>query len=89
MGTAQASVASERLTLGDVLVLVGDEVRSAEEQHPRGAAGPHEGWAILREEVDELWDLVKADQGRSPEAQTEAVQIAAMAIRYILEVPNG
>ncbi len=41
----------------------------------------HEGWAILREEVDEMWDDVKAN--RWPEAMAEAKQVAAMAIRFI------
>jgi hypothetical protein len=45
---------------------------------------PHEGWAVLREEVDELWDEVK---GKHPDRQarmrTEAVQVAAMALRFI------
>ncbi|MCM6776259.1 hypothetical protein NDR87_18805 [Nocardia sp. CDC159] len=41
----------------------------------------HEGWAILREEVDEMWDDIKAN--RWPEAAQEARQVAAMAIRFI------
>lgn len=49
-------------------------------------AGPHEGWAVIREEVDELWEDVKANRGRGPEARKEAIQIAAMAMRYVLDV---
>lgn len=41
----------------------------------------HEGWAILREEVDEMWDEIKAN--RLPEAIKEAEQVAAMALRFI------
>ena len=51
-------------------------------------AGPHEGWAVIREEVDELWDDVKANRGRGPEARKEALQIAAMALRYIVDVSD-
>ena len=46
---------------------------------------PHKGFAVLLEEVDELWAEVK----RSPTTQnmkqmrTEAVQVAAMALRFI------
>ena len=46
----------------------------------------HEGWAILREEVDELWDEVKS-KDRSLEAmREEATQVAAMAIRFIYDL---
>jgi hypothetical protein len=45
----------------------------------------HEGYAILKEEVDELWDDVKANAPVS-QMRTEAVQVAAMAIRFIMDV---
>lgn len=47
---------------------------------------PHEGHSVLREEVEELWEHVKADTGRAPEARKEALQVAAMAVRYIVDL---
>ncbi len=47
---------------------------------------PHEGWAVIQEELEELWELVRADAGRSPAARLEAVQVAAMAIRYVTDL---
>lgn len=47
----------------------------------------HEGYAILREEVDELWDEVKAN--RPDRAIAEAYQVAAMAIRFIHDMQDG
>lgn len=47
---------------------------------------PHEGWAVLREEVDELWEHVRSDTGRTVEARDEAIQIAAVAVRYAAEL---
>lgn len=47
---------------------------------------PHEGHGVILEELDELWDHVKADTGRSPEARREAIQIAAMGLRYALDL---
>lgn len=44
----------------------------------------HEGYAVLAEEVDELWDEVKAD--RLDLAIEEAVQVGAMAIRFVAEM---
>jgi hypothetical protein len=49
-------------------------------------ASPHEGYAVILEELDELWQHVKANTGRSAAARDEAIQIAAMAMRYVLDV---
>lgn len=48
----------------------------------------HEGYAVLAEEVDELWEHVKVRQGERdiPEMAYEAVQVAAMALRFIIDV---
>lgn len=44
----------------------------------------HEGYAVILEELDELWDEVK---GNRPDlARKEAVQVAAMAVRFLLDV---
>lgn len=46
----------------------------------------HEGWAVIREEVDELWEAVKANDGYGDDARNEALQVAAMAMRYVVDV---
>jgi len=48
----------------------------------------HEGYAVLLEEVDELWEHVKVKQGKRDVAamQKEAVQVAAMALRFALDI---
>ena len=38
----------------------------------------HEGFAVLKEEVDELWDAIKSNDLSA--AQKEAIQVAAMAL---------
>ena len=47
----------------------------------------HEGFAVLKEEVDELWDHVKVNQKRRnlEEMRKEAKQVAAMALRFMRE----
>lgn len=52
-------------------------------------ASPHEGWAVIREELDELWEHVKKDTGRGLYAREEAIQIAAMALRYAVDLCYG
>jgi hypothetical protein len=51
----------------------------------------HEGFAVLKEEVDELWEEVRGktdcDQTeRKHRMRKEAIQVAAMAIRLIKDV---
>lgn len=50
----------------------------------------HEGWAVLYEEVCELWDEVRNNKGDETEYKTrmfkEAQQVAAMAIAFMAEV---
>jgi hypothetical protein len=48
----------------------------------------HEAYAVLLEEVDELWDEVKKKKvSRVPgDMQAECIQIAASAIRFIMDV---
>jgi hypothetical protein len=45
----------------------------------------HEGYAIIKEELDELWDGVKANENYS-HLKEEAIQIAAMAIRFCVDL---
>ena len=49
---------------------------------------PHHGWALLHEEMDELWDEIrKKNEFRDKEAmREEAMQIAALAIRFMTDL---
>lgn len=48
----------------------------------------HEGYAVLYEEVDELWEEVKKNPAKRDyvKMRAEAIQVAAMAIRFCLDV---
>jgi len=51
--------------------------------------GPHEGYAVILEELDELWDEVRHREPNGRVMHKEAVQVAAMAAAFVLEVaPN-
>lgn len=49
----------------------------------------HEAYAIMKEEFDEFWEIVKLKQSRNPtrvrRAKQEALQIAAMALGVLYE----
>jgi hypothetical protein len=60
-----------------------DAAKAAERKHGKGYASWHEAWAVLREEVDELWDEVKLREQSISRIRLEAVDIAACALRII------
>ena len=76
-----------KTTIRQAACEVAEELHLATENYGPFAS-PHEGYAIIKEEVDELWDEVK----RRPEVRdnarmrAEARQIAAMAIRFMLDL---
>jgi hypothetical protein len=73
--------------------MVRKELVRATKLHPRPFNSAHEGWAVIWEELDEMWDEVRANN--KVLAREEAIQVAAMAVRFILdtspviEMPTG
>ena len=47
----------------------------------------HEGFAVIKEELDELWDEVKGGQDKSL-MYKEAIQVMSTAMRFILDLVN-
>lgn len=46
----------------------------------------HEGYSIILEEKDELWEEIKVKHQSKNKMRKEAIQLAAMAIRFIVDV---
>ena len=55
----------------------------------------HEGYAILHEELDELWDAVKMKNNQSIDykgrlrteaMEEEVIQVGAMALRFLVDI---
>jgi hypothetical protein len=68
----------------EILADVAKECRFAAKRHPPMRSG-HEGYAIIKEELDELWEAVKKD-APPEELYKEAHQVAATAIRFMADV---
>ncbi len=47
---------------------------------------PHEGYAVILEELDELWDEIKQKSQPRERMREEAIQIGAMAIRFVQDI---
>lgn len=63
------------------------ELQKAQADWPKFRSA-HEGYAILKEEFDELWEHVKTNQKRRDivAMRKEAIQVAAMALRFAIDV---
>lgn len=78
-----------RFPTSDVAWQIGAELDRAGKWPPFHSA--HEGYAILLEEVEELWAHVKTNQNKRDldAMRQEAVQVAAMAVKFIEMVEDG
>jgi len=70
------------VSLQETLRLVKAEVRRSITLHGCPLWGRHEAFAIIKEELDEVWEEVKKD-GDSADLAVELMQTAAMCIRYL------
>jgi hypothetical protein len=64
-----------------IIDLIKDEVFKSREKHGK-IKSPHEGFALIKEELDELWNNVKSNISDL----IEPLQIAALAISYIFDI---
>ena len=75
----------QALYVGAIFDIVKDEFMTATAKHS-SFASTHEGHAVLREEFEEMWDEIKVNNPKA--ARKEAVQVAAMAVRFIFDVED-
>lgn len=46
----------------------------------------HEGYAVILEELDELWDAIKDKEKNVEDLEREAIQVGAMALRFLIDL---
>lgn len=68
-----------------ILSEIANELSGAREKHPAFNSA-HEGYAVILEELDELWDEAKRRDASKDAMRKEAIQVAAMALRFIEDV---
>ncbi|HVA19538.1 MAG TPA: hypothetical protein VMU55_05140 [Solirubrobacteraceae bacterium] len=64
-----------------IFAAIETELAKAYRKHGAEQWGRHEFYAILKEEVDELWDAIKADLS-DERVFEELIDVAAMCFRY-------
>lgn len=62
-----------------------NEIQTSRENHG-SFSGSHEGYAVILEEVEELWQEVKKKERDFVKMEKECIQIAAMAIKFIEDI---
>lgn len=69
----------------DALLAVRRRLAEAQSKH-RPFASLHEAYAVLLEEVDELWDEVRRRDVDHDRVRDEALDVAAVACRLLIEL---
>jgi len=64
-----------------IIGLIDEELTRSNKKHRDHFASTHEAYAVIKEEVEEFWEDVKSDNMAG--CISEAVQIAAMAIKFL------
>jgi len=71
-----------------ILLDIKKEYEKAKEDFP-DFHSTHEGHGVIREEFDELWDEIKLSKEvrkGNKEMRKEAIQLAAMSLRFIIDL---
>jgi hypothetical protein len=74
-----------RFHRGEIAAEIALEATRAAEIHPPFHS-KHEGYAGILEELDELWDEIKKKHSDKSAMRIEAIQVGAMALRFIEDV---
>lgn len=63
------------------------ELESAKAKYPDFHSN-HEGYAVIKEELDELWDEIKKSKSvrGNERMRHEAIQVATMAVRFLTDL---
>lgn len=70
----------------EVVQDIAEEVERSIAKHGDFNQSAHQGYAVILEEVNELWDEIKAQVPDKVKMRKEAVQIAAMCVKFIEDV---
>lgn len=71
--------------MSDPLAEIAAQLAKAEQKHAP-MRGAHEGYAVILEELDELWAEIKRQHIDPTAMRKEALHVAAMAARFVKDV---
>lgn len=73
------------MNIEQALSLIEKEARNAASSWP-AFNSVHEGYAVLIEEVDELWEEIREKHRDLIKVRGEAIQVGAMVIRFLTDL---
>lgn len=66
-----------------------EELEKANRIYGTSFASPHEGYAVILEELDELFEEIRQKHPDPVRMREEAIQVGAMAIKFIISLEKG
>ena len=72
-----------------IAALLIDELERANRMYGTSFASPHEGYAVMLEELDELFEEIRQKRPNKERLREEAIQVGAMAIKFIMSLEKG
>lgn len=78
-------------TIDNALAAVGQELEQAMREHAPAFASMHEAHSVILEELEEFWEEVrkKRSERSEPRMRYELTQLAAMAVKAMLQLKRG
>jgi len=70
------------------LILIYEEYCAAKKKHP-AFNSPHEAYAVILEELDEVWKIIKSSVSRKGNIEAmkyEVKAVGAMALRFMMDL---
>ena len=76
------------MNFNEALIEVKEELLWATKNH-KPFHSAHEGYAVIKEELDELWEAIrklKSFDDQNEAMKKEAIQVGAMALRFLIDL---
>jgi NTP pyrophosphatase (non-canonical NTP hydrolase) len=77
------------MRLDEAIIVIREAYESAMTQHPKPYNSQHEAFAILKEEVDELWEEIRKKDRNRAAVRLELTHVGAVVIRFLVEQCAG
>lgn len=71
-----------------IISLMVEELERANHMNGTSFSSPHEGYAVILEEMDELFEEIKKKHPDKDRLRDEAIQIGAMVIKFVQSLEN-
>ena len=75
----------QEISVAELLI---EELKRANRMYGTSFASPHEGYAVILEELDELFEEIRQKRPDKERLREEAIQIGAMAIKFIMSIED-